>query len=75
MKKLIAIAFISLCFAACSETTSKEETTTTGTDVNATETTVPTEAQRREKEISDSTKMLDKQLADPNSKTSPDSLK
>jgi len=74
MKKLFVIALISLFFAACSETTSKEATTTTGNDANATETNPPTEAQRREKEISDSTKMLDKQLADPNIKTSPDSL-
>ncbi|MEO7307937.1 MAG: hypothetical protein ABIR78_15145 [Ferruginibacter sp.] len=70
MKKLLTAATIVIVFmCACND--SSTSTTTTTTDSTGTN----TEAGSRAKEISDSTKMLDKQLADPNSTYSPDSLK
>lgn len=69
MKKLLTAACIILVsMTACSDSSTKE--TTTGTD-NA----EMNQADSREKEIRDSTEMLDKKLADPNSTYSPDSLK
>jgi hypothetical protein len=53
---------------ACSDNITKETT-------NAADSTVMKQPESREKEISDSTEMLDKKLADPNSTYSPDSLK
>lgn len=72
MKRLFSIAYVAICMAACSETASKEESKSVNT-----ETTTPpaSEADRRAKEIADSTKMLDKKLADPNDPSTPDSLK
>lgn len=67
MKKLITATGIVLVFMAACTNNSTKETTTDSKEA--------TEAQSKEKEISDSTKMLDKKLADPNSKFSPDSLK
>lgn len=49
--------------------------TTETTGAPTVDSTAATEAQQREQEIKDSTKMLDKKLADPNSTYSPDSLK
>ncbi|MEO6252584.1 MAG: hypothetical protein ABIO79_04730 [Ferruginibacter sp.] len=70
MKKLLTAATIVIVFlVACND--SSTSTTTTTTDSAA----MNTETRNRAKEISDSTKMLDKQLADPNSPYSPDSLK
>ena len=66
------MAGLAICLAACSENAGKEESSTTET--NAT-TTNPSEADKRAKEIADSTKMLDKKLADPNDPSTPDSLK
>lgn len=74
MKKLLTAAVIATVFmAACND--SKTTETTTTNDSTATEINDATEAQKRAQEISDSTKMLDKKLADPNSPYSPDSLK
>ena len=67
MKKLLITAGIILSLlTACNNNTEKNTETTPDNN------TITTEAQRREKEIADSTKLLDKQLADPNYK--PDSL-
>lgn len=74
MKKLIAalcIAVVSM--TACTETTTTKETTET-TDATSTPST-ETKVDARAQEIKDSTEMLDKKLADPNSTYSPDSLK
>jgi len=72
MKKLItAAAIILVSFSACNNDSTKEGATT---DKPA-ESKEATTAKDREKEINDSTKLLDKKLADPNSKYSPDSLK
>lgn len=69
MKKLLIAACILLVFVtACSDNGTKATTTTK-------ETTEMNKVDSREKEIRDSTKMLDKKLADPNSNYSPDSLK
>jgi len=68
MKKLLMAACIALCITACTENETKTESSTNSTETKATdpgEATKPSEAQRREKEINDSTKMLDKKLADP----------
>lgn len=71
MKKLLSAAGISLLLlSACNSNDTKETT-----EVTTPENSMSTEAQQREKEINDSTKMLDKKLADPNSTYSPDSLK
>lgn len=76
MKKLLTASVIVLVFfTACNESITKETTTTNSTEMPPTDGAVSTETQSRAKEISDSTKMLDKKLADPNSKYSPDSLK
>jgi len=70
MKKLLTAATIVLVsMAACSDNSTKETTTT------ATDSTEAQKVESRANEISDSTKMLDKKLADPNSTYSPDSLK
>ena len=70
MKKLLAAAFIIVAFALACNEGAKTETPATVTD-----TTKPATITDRAKEISDSTKMLDKKLADPKSTYSPDSLK
>ena len=71
MKKILSAAGVILVLmSACNNSSTKETTEATTID-----STISTEAQRREKEINDSTKMLDKMLADPNSTYSPDSLK
>lgn len=68
MKKLLTAASIILVsFTACSDSNTNE---TTNND-----STVTKQPYSREQEIQDSTKMLDKKLADPNSTYSPDSLK
>ena len=69
MKKLLAVNCIALLFAtACSDNSTKETTTTN-------ESTETKKVDSREQQIKDSTKMLDKKLADPKSNYSPDSLK
>lgn len=69
MKKLLTAACIMLVsVTACSDGSTKETT-------NNDDPTVTNPVDSREKEIRDSTKMLDKKLADPNSTYSPDSLK
>lgn len=70
MKKLMIAAFITAGMMACSENASKEQSTATEENKAGT-----TDADKRAKEIADSTKMLDKKLADPNDPTTPDSLK
>jgi hypothetical protein len=71
MKKLLPVAgLILVLMSACSNSGTNETTGAATLD-----STASTEAQQREKEINDSTKMLDKKLADPNSSYSPDSLK
>ena len=69
MKKLLIVSGIALVFAsACSDNSTTESTTTN-------ESTETKKVDSREQQIKDSTKMLDKKLADPNSNYSPDSLK
>ena len=76
MKKLLSASGIVLLFmTACNDGGTKETTTTNSTEMTGSDTTKVTEASGRAKEISDSTKMLDKKLADPNSKYSPDNMK
>ena len=76
MKKLfLASGIILVLMTACNDSSTKETTTTNSTEMTGTDTTKVTETPGRAKEISDSTKMLDKKLADPNSKYSPDSTK
>ena len=70
MKKFLSVAIIAVLLMTACNDSNTTETTTTGSDSAAT-----TGEQGRAKEISDSTKMLDKKLADPNSTYSPDSLK
>lgn len=70
MKKLMIAVLLSAGMTACSENASKEQSTTTPDNATGT-----TDAEKRAKEIADSTKMLDKKLADPNDPTTPDSLK
>lgn len=74
MKKLLTVAAITLLsITACTESSTKETTNETGT-TNATENT-EVKPSEREQELRDSTKMLDKKLADTNSTYTPDSLK
>ena len=69
MKKLLTVSCIALLFAtACSDNSTTETTTTN-------ESTETKKTDSREQQIKDSTSMLDKKLADPNSNYSPDSLK
>lgn len=69
MKKLLpALCIVMASATACSDNSTKETT-----DSNTTTETKKIDS--REQEIKDSTKMLDKKLADPNSNYSPDSLK
>lgn len=69
MKKLLMAACIVLVsITSCNNSGTKE--TTGGSD-----TTEVKQLDAREKEIGDSTKMLDKMLENPNSTYSPDSLK
>ena len=76
MKKLLtAAAMVLVLMTACNDGSTKETTVTDSTTMKTTETNEAADAQKRAQEISDSTKMLDKKLADPNSKYSPDSLK
>ena len=72
MKRLLAAtAIILVSFSACNNGSTKEgETPDKPTESKEAKT-----AKDREKEINDSTKLLDKKLADPNSTYSPDSLK
>lgn len=72
MKKLMTLAFIVLCITACTENETKTESSTNSTESKSVK---PTDAERREKEINDSTKMLDKKLADPADTTSPGGVK
>ena len=72
MKKLLAIAALTT-FIACNDS-KKNETISDLKDSTTGTTTTPTESGRA-KEISDSTKMLDKMLADSTNKMTPDSLK
>jgi hypothetical protein len=70
MKKLLtAAAIVLVSMAACNDNSTKETSTT------VTDSTETKQGESRANEISDSTKMLDKKLADPNSTYSPDSLK
>lgn len=72
MKKLLAVSALAIvCITACNSDSRESSTTETSTSGNSDSTT----AAPREKEIKDSTTMLDKKLADPNSKYSPDSTK
>jgi hypothetical protein len=73
MKKLLTIAVLATCMAACNDS-KKDGTVTTTLDSTATQSTGSTTGSR-EKEIADSTKMLDKKLADSSSTMTPDSLK
>jgi hypothetical protein len=73
MKKLLtALCIVMVSISACSDNSTKETTESKTTETNTTETK---KADSREQEIKDSTTMLDKKLADPNSNYSPDSLK
>ncbi len=73
MKKLIsALCIVVVSFTACSENNTTKETTET-TEVTSTPDT-ETKVDDRTQEMKDSTEMLDKKLADPNSTYSPDSL-
>ena len=61
MKKLLAIAMVAFIAVGCAEATStKEEKTTNQTNGNSTSDGL----NQREKEIRDSTKMLDEKLKD-----------
>ena len=74
MKKLLAVTAITLfTVTACTESSTKETTNQTETN-NATE-SKEVKSSDRAVDIKDSTKMLDKKLADPNSTYTPDSLK
>jgi hypothetical protein len=73
MKKIFIAAIIAAGMMACSEGTRKEQRTST--ESSTTENNGSTEASSREKEIRDSTTLLDKKLADPNDPSTPDSLK
>ena len=69
MKKLLpALCIVMVSITSCSDNSTKETT-----DSNKTMETKKVDS--REQEIRDSTKMLDKMLADPKSNYSPDSLK
>ena len=69
MKKLLpALCIVMVSIISCSDNSTKETT-----DSNTTTETKKVDS--REQEIRDSTKMLDKMLADPKSNYSPDSLK
>jgi hypothetical protein len=69
MKKLLAIVAV-ICFAACNESKTDESASTAdSTTVNA------ATDNSRATEISDSTRMLDKALADSTNPMTPDSLK
>lgn len=72
MKKILSAVIVTASFIACSQNENKEQSTTTE---STTTTNGGSEADRRAKEIADSTSMLDKKLADPNDPTTPDSLK
>jgi hypothetical protein len=68
MKKLVTLALVVLCIGACTQNDTKTEMNTHSTE------SMPmpsSDADKREKEINDSTKMLDKKLADPADTTSP----
>lgn len=69
MKQTLTASSIILMFLTACSDNSKKETT------NTTESTETNKIDSREKEIRDSTILLDKKLADPNSNYSPDSLK
>ncbi len=69
MKKSLTVAAVVLVsIMACNNGDTKQ-------GAASDKTTESKDAQSREKEINDSTKILDKKLADPNSTYSPDSLK
>ncbi|MDB5201027.1 MAG: hypothetical protein JWQ27_436 [Ferruginibacter sp.] len=69
MKKLLVIVITACAFAACSENKTTETTTTNSSDPAKMENT------SRANQMADSTKMLDKLLADSSNKMTPDSLK
>jgi PBP1b-binding outer membrane lipoprotein LpoB len=69
MKKLLIVVCIAMVsVTACSDNSTKETT-------DSNKTTETKKVDSREQQIKDSTEMLDKKLADPNSNYSPDSLK
>jgi hypothetical protein len=69
MKKLIpALCIVMVSVTACTDNSTKETT-------DSNKTTETKKVDSREQEIRDSTKMLDKKLAYPNSNYPPDSLK
>ena len=69
MKKLLpALCILMVSIISCSDNSTKETT-------DSNKTTETKKVDSREQEIRDSTKMLDKMLADPKSNYSPDSLK
>ena len=68
MKKLLAIVAIA-GFIACNDTKNESTTETKDSTATSVDNTVTTPS------IADSTRMLDKQLADSNSTMTPDSLK
>lgn len=69
MKKLLIATCILFVFApGCSDNSTKETSTST-------ESTDTKQNGSKEKQMKDSTDLLDKKLADPNSNYSPDSLK
>lgn len=72
MKRILAAIIISASLFACAQNEKKESDTTTE---SSNSTTKENSVSEREKEIADSTKLLDKKLADPNDPTTPDSLK
>lgn len=74
MKKLLTIALLTT-FVACKDSKKNETVTDLKDSVTTIKGMPSAPAAAREKEISDSTKMLDKMLADSSNKMTPDSLK
>ncbi len=68
MKKLVAACILLAFVTACNDSSTKETS-------NSNDNPGMNQANSREKEINDSTIMLDKKLRDSNSTYSPDSLK
>lgn len=68
MKKLVAACILLVSVTACNDSSTKETS-------NSNDHPGMNQANSREKEINDSTIMLDKKLRDSNSTYSPDSLK
>ena len=76
---MAALCIVIVSITACSENNITKETTETTEATETKETNSTTNPEPKvddhTQEIKDSTKMLDKKLADPNSSYSPDSLK